>query len=131
MDPEEQEIFMEQLMDNYKNPQNFGDMEDYTFFKHQKNASCGDTFDLYVKLDDSSKISDVKYKGEGCAISTASFSILSQELIGMDFEKAKQLTDKDIFDMIGIRISPGRVNCALLSYRALKGGIEEFEKNKD
>ena len=71
-DVEEQEFFLEQLMDNYKNPQNQGKIEDYTFFKHQKNASCGDIFDLYVKIEDG-KIIDVKYLGEGCAISTASF----------------------------------------------------------
>lgn len=125
----DEQIFMEQLMDNYKNPQNVGKLLDYTFFKHQKNASCGDTFDLYVKLDsDSKKIQDVKYVGNGCAISTASFSLLSQELIGMDFEKAKKLGDKDIYEMIGVKISPGRVNCAMLSLNAFINSVKEKEK---
>ena len=126
-DAEEQEFYLEQLMDNYKNPQNRGKMEDYTFFKHQKNASCGDVFDLYVKLE-GGRISDVKYHGEGCAISTASFSLLSQKLIGMDFEEAKKIDDKEMYELIGVKISPGRVNCAMLSLNAFIGGYKEFEK---
>ena len=129
MTEEEEQEFMEQLMYNYKNPQNKGEMNDYTFFRHQKNSSCGDTFDLYVKLDSSKKkIVDVSYKGNGCAISTASFSLLSQKLIGMEFESAKKLTDNDLFEIIGIKISPGRINCALLSLKTFHNGIEDFEK---
>ena len=129
MTEEEEQEFMEQLMDNYKNPKNVRDMTDYTFFRHQKNTSCGDTFDLYVKLDSSKKkIVDVSYKGNGCAISTASFSLLSQKLIGMEFDSAKKLTDNDLFEIIGIKISPGRINCALLSLKTFHNGIEDFEK---
>lgn len=130
MDQEEQQMYMEQLMDNYKNPQNVGKMEFYTLFHHYKNPSCGDTFDLYVKLDkENKKILDVKYTGDGCAISTASISLFSQELIGMDFEKSKKLTDKFIYDMLGVKISPGRVNCAMLSLNAFKNSVKEFDKH--
>ena len=60
---------------------------------------------MYVKLDDKKKkIVDVKYKGNGCAISTASFSLLSQKLIGMEFENAKKLSENDLFEIIGIKI---------------------------
>ena len=84
--------------------------------RKQKNPTCGDSFEIYVKLDDSKeKILDVKYEGNGCAISTASMSLLSQKLNGMSFEEAKELTDKDIYEMIGVKISPGRINCAMLS----------------
>ena len=126
-DPEEQQMFMEQLMDNYKNPQNKGKLKDYTFFMHQKNTSCGDTFDIYVKLA-KDKIIDVKYEGQGCAISTASFSLLSQKLIGMNFEDAKKLTDKDMYKLIGVPISAGRINCAMLSLNAFQNGVKDHEK---
>ncbi len=124
---EEQQMFMEQLMDNYKNPQNKGKIKDYTFFRHQKNASCGDTFDIYVMIEDNI-ITDVKYEGQGCAISTASFSLLSQKLIDMQFEDAKKLTDKDIYEMIGVPISAGRINCAMLSLNAFQNGIKDYEE---
>ncbi len=125
MDDEEQ-FYKEQLMDNYKNPQNVGKLDDYTFFRYEKNALCGDEFTIYVKVD-RGKISDVKFEGEGCALSTASFSLLSSKLIGMDFKDAKSLTEKDIFDLVGIKISPNRVNCALLSLNAFSKGAFDYE----
>lgn len=129
MDAEEKQIYMEQLMDNYKNPQNIGKIEDYTLFNHYKNPSCGDTFDIYIKLDKKNEtIIDIKYTGDGCAISTASISLFSQELIGMSFEKSKNLTDKFIYEMLGVKISPGRVNCAMLSLNSYKNSIKDFEK---
>lgn len=126
MSQEDQEFYMEQLMDNYKNPVNIGELKDYTFFFRQKNPSCGDTFEIYVKIEND-KIVDVKYKGEGCAISTASISLLSQNLIGMKYSDAKKLTPKYIYEMLGIKISPGRINCALLSLNAFLNGSKEFE----
>jgi nitrogen fixation NifU-like protein len=129
MDPEEEELYMEQLMDNYKNPRNTGEMKDYTFSKHYKNPSCGDLFDIYVKLDDEeNKIIDVKYEGEGCAISTASMSLFSEKIIGMKYNEAKKLEEKDVFEMLGVKISPGRINCALLPIQAFKKGVSEFEE---
>lgn len=129
-DLEEQEIFQEQLKDNYQNPQNVGEIKDYSFFKLFKNPSCGDMFEIYVKLNnDKTIIEEVKFKGNGCAISTASMSLFSQKLIGMDFKDAKKLTDKDMYEILGVRISPGRVNCAMISINAFKAGVEDFEKN--
>lgn len=129
MDQEEQEFYMEQLMDNYKNPVNVGKLEDYTFLFRQKNVSCGDTFEIYVKIEED-KITNVKYSGEGCAISTASISLLSQDLIGMKYEDAKKLIPENIYEMLGIKISPGRINCALLSLNAFLNGSKEFESSK-
>ncbi len=126
MELEEQEFYMEQLMDNYKNPQNRGKLEDFTFFRHQKNQSCGDSFEIYVKIKDN-KIIDMKYTGQGCAISTASMSLLSQKLIGMDYEESKKLSDLEIFEILGIKISPGRINCALLSLNAYLNAIKDYE----
>jgi len=124
---EEEQIALEEVMDNYKNPQNFGVLKDHTFFKHQKNAHCGDVFDLYVKLNDKKKIIDVKYTGEGCAISTASFSMLSEKLIGMKLKDARKLSDSDMYKIFKIPISPSRINCAMLSLNAFHNGLEHYE----
>ena len=127
-DQEMQQIYLEQLKENYLNPQNMGKIEEYSFRAHYKNPSCGDSFDMYVKLDDEKKkIIDVKYDGAGCAISTASMSLLSQELIGMDFEDAKKLTINDIYELLGIKITPTRTNCAMLSLKTFEKGVKEFE----
>lgn len=127
LSPEEQQIALEEVMDNYKDPQNFGELKDHTFFKHQKNAHCGDVFDLYVKLDSKNVIVDVKFKGEGCAISTASFSMFSEKIKGMKLSDAKKLKDDDIYDMLKIPISPSRINCTMLSLNAFHNGVEHYE----
>ena len=115
-------------MDNYKNPQNKERSKDYTFLFKQKNASCGDMFEIYVKLDSKNdKILDVKYEGDGCAISTASMSLLSEELKGMTYKDAKKLTPENIYEMLGVKISPGRINCALISLNAFLNGSKEFD----
>jgi len=124
---DEQQLFLEEVMENYKNPRNKGEMENYTFKEHQKNISCGDVFDLFVKIENN-KIIDVKYSGEGCAISTASFSMLSQELIQMSVDDAKKINKDFILDMLGIKISAGKMNCAMLSLEALENGLEGMEK---
>lgn len=129
---EEREIYMQQLMDNYRNPKNVGDMKDYTILQHQKNSTCGDAFDFYLKLDtDGERIVDVKFKGEGCAISTASMSLFSQKIIGMSVCDVKKLDKKDVFDMFGIKISYGKVNCALISLNALKESLKKLNEEKE
>lgn len=131
LSPEEQQIYLEQLMENYRNPHNFGKIDNPTFSHHIKNTSCGDIFDIYVKLSPKqNKIQDVKFFGEGCAISTASMSFLTEKLIGMSFKKSEELSDSDIYDMIGIKISPSRVNCAMLSIKAYKEAVEEFKTSQ-
>ena len=125
-DKEMQEVYLEQLKDNYINPQNKGKLENYTFMSHFKNPSCGDSFDMYVKINpDKNIIEDVKYDGAGCAISTASMSLFSQKLIGMNFNEAKNLTENDIYELLGIKISPTRINCAMLSLKTFRKGVKE------
>ncbi len=127
-DTEMQEIYLEQLKENYLKPHNLGILKDYDFRTKFKNPSCGDSFELFVKLDENNKIKNVKYNGSGCAISTASMSLLSQKIIGMDIKEAKSLTPEDIYELIGIKISPNRINCAMLSLNILEKGIKEYLK---
>ncbi|MEM2549324.1 MAG: iron-sulfur cluster assembly scaffold protein, partial [Nitrososphaerota archaeon] len=71
-------------------------------------------------------ISDVKFKGKGCAISQASASKLTEKLIGMRIEDVKDLSRQDILDMLGIELSPVRLKCALLSLKVLKVGVYSY-----
>jgi nitrogen fixation NifU-like protein len=125
---EDREFYLERLKENYQNPQNYGKLEDYTFFSHFKNPTCGDTFDIYIKIDENQNITDVKFNGDGCAISTASMSLLTQEILNKNLEEIKKLKEKDIYKILSVPISPGRVNCALMSIRTLNKALEN--KNK-
>ncbi len=116
------DIYRQNIIDHYKNPRNFGVIENADFTVFEVNTLCGDGLKFFIKLDaDKSKIIDVKFEGEGCAISQASASMLSEELIGMDIKDIPNVITKDfILEMLGIEINPARLKCALLPMEALK-----------
>jgi nitrogen fixation NifU-like protein len=106
-------MYKERILNHYKNPRNFGEADSTYDSAEVVNPSCGDTITGYVLTKDG-EIQDLRFKGEGCAISMASASILSQEIQGID---ARRLDDYDrdkIQDALGIEISPMRLKCALL-----------------
>ncbi len=69
------------------------------------------------------RIADIAFDGQGCAISQASASILTDELRGMTVDEARDIDPHDILDALGVPISPARLKCALLSYKVLQGAV--------
>lgn len=119
---EEQEMYKENVLDHYKNPHNKLEMIEYAFKHKEHNPLCGDEVTLYLKVDDGT-ISDVSFTGNGCAISQASISLLTDKLLGLCLDDAKQLTHEDVLEMLGIPISPVRMRCALLSLKTFMNGL--------
>jgi nitrogen fixation NifU-like protein len=123
-------MYQEQILDHYKNPRNFGRIENATVHHHEYNPLCGDEVDFYLLIKNG-KIADVKIDGHGCAISQASASMLSEHIKGKTLEESKKLSKQDILEMLGIPISPVRLKCALLSLDTLKNAIIIYEKYMD
>lgn len=92
------------------------------------NPSCGDSGIMCVCAD-KSQIQKVEWSGIGCAISQASMSMMSEYIIGKSLSDLKLLMPGDVYAMLGIQITPSRVNCALLSYRAVEKIIERWTIN--
>jgi nitrogen fixation NifU-like protein len=80
--------------------------------------------DLHVNEDN--VIDQVRFEGDGCAISQASASMLTEMIQGKTLEQAKELTKEDILEALGIEIGPVRLKCALLSLKVLKAGIYDL-----
>ncbi|MCX8028697.1 MAG: SUF system NifU family Fe-S cluster assembly protein [Brevinematales bacterium] len=115
------DIYLEHILDHYKNPRNYGKIENPDAYFEGGNPTCGDMVRMYVKLDDDRKvIKDVKFEGKGCAISQASASLLTELVKGKDIEFVKNLTRDDIINELGIEISPTRMKCAILSLETLR-----------
>ena len=93
---------------------------------HGTNPSCGDIGDIYFLLE-GKIIKDIKLKKEGCAISQAGLVMLSEKLIGKDISEIKKLVPGDIYNMLGVVISPSRAGCALLCYNALEDFLKKQE----
>lgn len=124
------DIYMEHILDHYKNPRNYGKIEQSDAFFEGGNPTCGDMVRMYIKLDKSkSKIEDIKFEGKGCAISQASASILTEMVKGKDIEYVKKLTKDDLLNELGIELSPTRLKCAILALETLRIALFDKELN--
>lgn len=116
------DLYREQILDHFKHPRNKGTIENPDISFEDSNPLCGDVIRMDIKLNNGI-IEDVKFSGKGCAISQASASMLTEAIKGMPVADVKGISKEDIFDMLGITLSPTRVKCALLSLKVLKAGL--------
>lgn len=132
----EDSIYREQIIDLYENPLNYGELEDADFVYEEDNPLCGDVIQIAVRLDENQRVADVKWEGQGCAISQASASLLTEEIKGMSLDEVKEFSKEELLDLLGIQLSMTRVKCALLSLKVLKAGAygmpdpEELRQDK-
>jgi nitrogen fixation protein NifU and related proteins len=133
MDPNylgEDDIYKENILDHFRNPRNFGEVVDAEIKNSQVNATCGDMIKLSVKLENG-KIKDVKFNGNGCAISMASSSMLTEKLKGKTLDEVKKISNDDVVEMLGIELGVVRMKCGLLCLNTLNKGIEVMEKKNE
>lgn len=121
-------LYHEDLLDEAKNPSNFGTLKNADKTTTHYNASCGDSVSVSVQLsEDKQTILDLKWTGEGCIISQATMSVLSTELIGKSVTEIKKLRQKDLLDFLGLsEIAPGRVKCLSLGLSAVQKLVSEL-----
>jgi nitrogen fixation NifU-like protein len=126
------DMYRQQILDHYKNPRNYGELEDPTFSHVGENPSCGDTIRMDVVLaDDGETIEQVAFSGDGCAISQASASMLTSKLRGMTLAELEELDTDDVVDMLGVDISPMRIKCAVLAEKVAQDGAKIYEGEID
>ncbi|TMC14607.1 MAG: SUF system NifU family Fe-S cluster assembly protein [Chloroflexi bacterium] len=118
---QDEQFYREYILDHYKNPRNFGRLEAPTLSHEEDNPLCGDVVGIDLKVSDG-QIEDVRFHGRGCAISQASASLLTERIKGQSLDDARKISKEDVFEDLGIAISPARVKCALLSLKVLKVG---------
>ncbi len=115
------DLYRENILEHYKNPSNYGSLQDPDISYTDSNPLCGDEIRIDINLDNN-KVKDVRFQGKGCAISKASASMLTEMIEGMSLEEMKEITKEDIMDVLGIKLGPVRIKCALLSLKVLKAG---------
>lgn len=114
------DLYLEEIMDYFENPRNQGEIIDPTFEARDSNASCGDMVQFQIKVDEG-KIMEVKWKGIGCAISTAAASKLSEFLLEKKLVELKLLSEEEMLKRgIGFEVNPGRMKCLMLPVRVVK-----------
>ena len=144
------ELYQEIILEHGKNPRNLGKFENFNKDAKGHNPLCGDKVHLFLKLDENKKIVDISFEGEGCAISMASASIMTELMKGKNKDEVKEIVtkfldmikDKDDIDsellmedektklmsLGGVKNYPMRVKCATLSWHALTSALDDFQK---
>jgi nitrogen fixation protein NifU and related proteins len=114
------DLYRENILQHYKNPSNWGELEspDLEFF--DSNPLCGDELRVQLHVGEDGVINEVRFSGHGCAISQASASMASEEIVGMNVQDVLKLDRSFVLDLLGIDISATRIKCALLSLKVLK-----------
>jgi nitrogen fixation NifU-like protein len=116
------DLYREQIIDLYENPLNFGELDPNDFSYEEDNPLCGDVVRIDVRLDENERVEEIRWHGEGCAISQASASLLTEEVKGLTLDEVKAFPKERVLELIGVPLSMARVKCALLSLKVLKAG---------
>lgn len=115
-------IYREVILDHYKNPRHRGTLDPHDYSYEDSNPLCGDEVRIDVRVKDGT-VDEIAFSGQGCAISQASASILTEMVEGRPLDEVKALGKDELLEEIGIQLSPARLKCALLSLKVLKAGI--------
>ena len=123
------QMYQENILDHYRNPHNFGFLDNPDADANDYNPLCGDKVGIQLKIN-GNKIKEIKFYGSGCAISQAAASMLTDEINGKTVDDIMKLTKEDVLDLLGIEISYARLKCALLALKVLKMATYAHEGRK-
>lgn len=135
------QLYRNVIMDHYKNPRNKGSLENGNLTIDMNNPTCGDRIHLTMNVEDG-KVADAKFEGEGCSISMASASMMTETIKGKNIETALKLSkifsdmmqgkdypdDLDLGDveaLQGVSKFPARIKCATLAWKAMEKGLKD------
>jgi len=139
------ELYQQVIVDHNKTPRNLREMDSANYKADGYNPLCGDHFTVYMLVDENGIIQDLSFTGHGCAISTASASLMTEALKGKTTNEAEKLfhafhdllTKDDSNDiselgklsvLAGVKEFPARVKCATLAWHALHGAINDSDE---
>ena len=114
------DMYQETILQHYRSPRNFGPLEGAQFSGEESNPLCGDHITMRLKVDPAShKVEAIRFEGDGCAISVASASMLTEAVTGRPLEEVQRMSRDDVLQRLGIPLSPARMKCALTGFVAM------------
>lgn len=126
------DMYAENILHHFKEPHHFGGLKKVTVSAKESNPLCGDKYGIDLLVDKSGVIKDASFTGEGCALSKAGVSLLMDEIIGKPLDEAEKIGKDNIYELLGVEVSAGRVKCALIGLKILQSAIKKYhEENFD
>jgi len=122
----DRQAYIEFLLDHYQNPRHKGRIEDADVVVSGGNPGCGDVVTLYIKKGDDGTLENVQFEGEGCTISMAGASIISEMASGKPIQEFEDMGYEEIVELMGKDVVMSRVRCATVGLGTLKAGLEEL-----
>jgi len=119
-------IYLENIIDLYKNPLNQGELNDASVSHRSFSPFCGDDITVDLKIEDK-KVVDVRHRGVGCAISQASISLLTEEIKSKSLDEVMKMKPEQVIEMLGIELGPVRLKCALLGLEAIHEAVGKYK----
>ncbi|OGZ44086.1 MAG: hypothetical protein A3J55_00995 [Candidatus Ryanbacteria bacterium RIFCSPHIGHO2_02_FULL_45_17b] len=116
----EDELYKENVLHHYRNPRNKYALAGADIVGKDTNALCGDEITIYAHVNGDKVITTMSFMGDGCAISQAASSLLTEYATGKRMEEIQKMTQKDMERLLGISLSMVRARCALLPIQAFQ-----------
>lgn len=114
------DMYQEIILQHYRSPKNFGPLDGADLVGEESNPLCGDHIRMQLKLDPTGgSVQEIRFDGDGCAISIASASMLTGKVKGRPKSEVEAMTREDVLQLVGIPLSPVRLKCALTGFVAL------------
>lgn len=117
---------IEFLVDHYENPRNYGPLENADVNLSGGNPGCADIITIHVHFDPTGKIDTIRWEGEGCTISRAAASYVTEIVEGMTAEEIEAMSFEDLIEQLGRELVMTRPTCATLALGTLKKGVHEY-----
>ena len=121
------DLYREIILDYYKNPRNYGTLENPDIKAKDSNPLCGDVIEIQIQLNEDNRVEKVRFNGKGCAISQASASMLTEMTQGKTLDEIRNINKENILEAMGTPdLGHTRIKCALLSLKVLKTGTYSY-----
>lgn len=121
---------IEFILDHYENPRNRGKIEDADVVSDGGNPGCGDVVTIYLKVDDDNRVQQVTFEGQGCTISQAAASLVTEMVTGQPLDAVLDLDYDAIIDELGREVVMSRPRCATLALGTVKAAADSYKKGE-
>jgi nitrogen fixation protein NifU and related proteins len=121
---------MELILDHYENPRNYGALSDAQVVKEWGNPGCGDIVTIYLNVDDEGRIKDITFLGEGCTVSQAATSMITEIVMGKALDEVEAMGPDVILNILGQELGMARPKCTTLGLTTTKLAVKEWRRQK-